>query len=269
MTTSPIRITLHDNVARLDINSEITENLATAMEAGLQKLFNYYKYDRIVLRINSPGGLLNALRHMLQYIQHWRNRGCLIDTEATFGAASAAAVLLSFGQVGSRTAHLHTSLLFHHARISGTTNIITASSARTIATALKTTDKGMLMRLVEHVVSGSGGIAAHCAQGITRCDLLSNQAAAIANALELPIDRKSPSWLKSVSKMYLDVDAKKHPAPYMRYLAARMEIDSPMDLREAFALCLLDRVHDVPDLYFLPTTCASPRLQERQRQISV
>lgn len=269
MTVSPIQITLHDNVARLDINSEITENLATAMEAGLEKLFHYYKYDRIVLRINSPGGLLNALRHMLQYMQHWRNRGCLIDTEVTFSAASAAAVLLSFGQVGSRTAHQHTSLLFHHARISGTTNAITATGAKNIASALKTTDQGLLLRLVEHVVAGSGGTAAYCAQGIARCDLLSNQAAAIANALELPTDKKSPSWLKSIAKMYLDVDAKKNPAPYMRYLAARMEIDSPMDLREAYVLCLLDRVYGAPELCFLPTICTSPRLQEPQRHISV
>lgn len=269
MTVSPIQITLHDSIARLDINAEITENLATAMEAGLQKLFHYYKYDRIVLRINSPGGLLNALRHMLQYIQQWRNRGCLIETEVTFCAASAAAVLLSFGQVGSRTAHQHTSLLFHHARISGTTNVITATGAKNIASALKTTDQGMLLRLVEHVVAGSGGTAAHCAQGIARCDLLSNQAAAIASALELPTDKKSPSWLKSIAKMYLDVDAQKNSAPYMRYLAARMEIDSPMDLREAYALCLLDQVHGAPDLRFISPTYAPPRLLDRQRQISV
>jgi hypothetical protein len=110
----------------------------------------------------------------------------------------------------------------------------------------------MLMGLVNHVVSGSGDILELCKQGSARCALLSNQGAAIALALELSAEKRPPPWLKVISAMYREVGEKSNHGAYLRYLAKRMETDTRMDLREAYALCLIDNVHGVPELQLLP-----------------
>lgn len=264
MKNAPISIILRDDIGIINIESEITEGLATTVEAGLEKLFGYYKYERIILRISSPGGRLNALRHILQYIQKWRDKGHTVETEVTFTAASAAAMLVSFGEFGLRTAHRHTALLYHHSRVGGTTSSITATGANQLATMLTSTDRSMLLGLVNHVVSGSGGIRELCSLGSARCALLCNQNAAIALALELPLGKKPPPWLKVISAMYREVGENSNHRAYLRYLSKRMETDTQMDLREAYALCLIDNVHSAPELQLLPETNPD-RIQSHQR----
>lgn len=254
MTNTQVNIHLHDDIGIIDVDSEITERLAISVEVALAKLFGYYKYERIILRISSPGGLLGALRHILEYIQNWRLKGHLVETEVTFCAASAAAVLLSFGDVGSRTAHRHTSVLYHHSRVGGTASVITASGANYLASLLASTDQNLLLRLITHVVKGSGGIRAFSIQGSARCELLSVHSEDISMALELPAGVKRPQWFKPILHMYRGIGEKLNHDAYRQYLAKRMESDTPMDLREAYALCLIDRVHGVPALQFLPET---------------
>ena len=254
MNNTAVSIILRDDIGIIDVNSEITERLATSVEAGLEKLFGYYQYERIILRISSPGGLLNALSHILQYIQKWRDKGHTVETEVTFTAASAAAMLLSFGEFGLRTAHRHTTLLYHHSRVGGTTSSITAIGANQLASILTSTDQNMLLGLVHHIVNGSGGIRGLCNHGSTRCALLSNKGAAIAAALELSLEKRPPPWLKVISAMYRGVDEKYNHGAYLRYMAKRMETDTRMDLREAYALCLIDNIHCVPELQLLPET---------------
>jgi ATP-dependent protease ClpP protease subunit len=254
MKNAPVSIILRDDIGIINVECEITEGLATTVEAGLEKLFGYYKYERIILRISSPGGLLSALRHILQYIQKWRVNGHTVETEVTFTGASAAAMLLSFGEFGLRTAHRHTTLLYHHSRVGGTTSSITATGANQLASILTSTDQSMLLGLVHHIVNGSGGIRGLCSQGSARCALLSNQGVAIALALELCSEKKPPPWLKVISGMYREVGENSNQRAYLRYLAKRMETDTRMDLREAYALCLIDNVHCVPDLQLLPET---------------
>lgn len=254
MTNTQLSIHLRDDMGIINVDSEITERLAISVEAALSKLFGYYKYERIILRISSPGGLLGALRHILEYIENWRHKGYLVETEVTFCAASAAAVLLSFGEVGSRTAHRHTSVLYHHSRVGGTASVITASGANYLASLLASTDQNLLLRLITHIVKGSGGIQAFSNQGSARCQLLRINSADISLALELPVEAKRPLWFMPILAMYRGLGEKSNHDAYRKYLAKRMESDTPMELREAYALCLIDRVHGVPELQFLPET---------------
>ncbi len=243
-----VKITLYDDHATLEMNAEVTEGLALAIEAGLEKLFNYYQYERIILRVNSPGGPLSALRHILEYMQVWRDKGLKIETEVTFCAASAAAVLLSFGEVGTRTVHKHSTVLYHHSRIGGNASVITASGANYLATLLKSTDQSIVTRLVSHIASGNGGIQKFCHQGSLRCEMLSSNSMDIAQQLELNAGPIALRWLKQTTTMYRDVGKKKSLDVYRRHLSKRMDEDSAMDLREAYALCLIDSVHGVPAL---------------------
>ena len=256
--TEAVKITLRDDHAVLEMNSEVSESLALTVESGLEKLFSYYQYERVVLRVNSPGGLLSALRHILECMQGWRDKGLKIETEVSFCAASAAAVLLSFGEVGTRKAHRHSTVLYHHSRIGGTASVITASGANCLATLLKSTDQSLITRLVSHLAVGTGGVQAFSAQGVMRCELLSSKGSDIERALELPVDLKALRWQKQTASMYRDIAKKRSIEVYRRHLAMRMEADTPMDLREAYVLCLIDKVHGVPELQMLAEPISLP-----------
>ncbi|MBV5347068.1 ATP-dependent Clp protease proteolytic subunit [bacterium] len=251
MTLQQIRLSLEDDQGKIELNGEINEALALGLEGGLQTLFGYYKYERVTLRINSPGGMLVALRHILEYVQFWRERGHRIETEASFCAASAAAMLMTFGDVGTRTVHRHTHLLFHHTRIGGTSSAITAGGANYLASLLKNSDAGMLKQAVNHIISNLGGIDAHRDEGLARCELLLTKSESIANALGLHDGGRQPRWLKPLCNMYRDSEGKKNAAGYFRYLEKRFDQDSTMDLREAYALCLLDQIHGISELKML------------------
>lgn len=258
MTSNLVNLTLQDHIAVINVSAEISESTAMAVEAALEKVGAYYQYERILLRVNSGGGLLRALRHMLDAIQNWREKGIRIETEVTFCAASAAAVLVSLGELGTRTVQRHSSLLYHHARLAGSDSAITATGANRLASLLESSDQKLMDRMITHMVDGSGGIQHFARQGQMRCELLGDKSAEIAVALELPLEKKNPSWLKEITKVFNEVEAKGALSSYQRYLAQRMEIDTAMDLREAYALCLIDRVHRVPSLQLPDTRRPTP-----------
>lgn len=251
MNFSPVSLSLGDDHGSIEINGEINEQMALGFEKGLKKLFGYYHYERVTLRINSPGGMLSALRHMLEYIQNWREKGHQIETEGSFCAASAAALLLTFGAMGTRTVHRHTHVLFHNTRIGGTSSAITAGGASYLASMLKTSDEGMLKRAANHIVSSLGGTDAQRDEGIARCEILRTNSQSIAHALGSHDGGKPLRWLKPVLSMYRETQGKKTSSGYLRYLEKRFDQDFAMDLREAYALGLIDRVHGVPDLQLL------------------
>lgn len=270
MTYPPITYSLQEAEGRIDINAEVTEELALALEKGLEKLFSYYQYERVTIRINSPGGLLIGLRHMLECIDNWRACGREIQTEATFRAGSAAALLLALGEVGTRTVHRHTSVLFHHSRIDGTSSAITAGGANHLASILRLTDNSLLMRVADHVVNGMGGFGAICAEGLSRCEILRTHSDAIANALGIAGGSKNPRWLTAIQTMYLDGQVKMSARGYRRYLEKRLDQDTLMDLREAYGLNLIDRVLGVPDIQAFHTQHKQgvPRNRESYLQLA-
>ena len=259
--TDTTKITYRDDHCAIDMNSDVSEGAALALESAFEKLFCYYQYERVVLRVNSPGGLLSALRHILQCVEGWRAGGYKIETEVTFCAASAAAVLLSFGEIGTRTAHRHSNVLYHHSRIGGTASVITANGANYLASLLKSTDHGLVKRLVSHIAGSLGGVLAFGVQGELRCKLLMNEGAVIARSLELEADSNALRWLKATSSMYRDMAKKGSIEVYRRHLAKRMDADSSMDLREAYALCLIDRVHGVSELSMLPQATPTRQME--------
>lgn len=248
MNTLPLTMRYLGDEGKLEINSEITEGLALGIETALGQFFTYYQYPRVTLRINSPGGSLLGLTHILQSVEQWRAAGQEVRTEATFLAASAGALLLALGEVGSRTVQRHTTLLFHHTRVGGSRAAITAGSADQLAEILRKKDLGLLQRLVTHVADGFGGVGVFAQEGVARCDLLKQQSAAFHEGLNISSESRSTRWIQSISSIHLDCAAHNSIAAYQRYLKKRLEFDTPMDIREAYALNLIDRVYGVPEL---------------------
>ncbi|RFO96680.1 hypothetical protein DIC66_11715 [Rhodoferax lacus] len=232
----------------LEINTDISEASAIEIEKHLERLFGYYHYEQVTLKINSPGGAVIGLEHILECVERWRTAGRSVQTLAMFRAASAAAMLMALGEVGSRTAHRNTSLLYHHARVGSNAYTLTSGVADKLAAVLKVVDQGLVQRLVNHCNQGFGGGLGLAVEGAVRCQMLHTQGLEIAQDLGVSEERRPLKWLKPVVRMWADCQARQTLAPYTKHLSTRMEEDASMDLREAWALGLLDRVKGVPRL---------------------
>ena len=248
MDLTPLVSTYGAQQGSLEINTDISEASAIEIEKHLERLFGYYHYEQVTLKINSPGGAIVGLEHILECVQRWRDAGRSVQTLAMFRAASAAAMLMSLGEVGSRTAHRNTSLLYHHARVGSTAYTLTSGVADKLAAVLKVVDQGLVQRLVAHCNSGFGGGLGLANEGAARCQMLLTQGQEIAQDLGVSEERRPLKWLKAVTRMWADCQARQSLAPCTRLLSARLEEDSGMDLREAWALGLLDRVKGVARL---------------------
>ncbi len=102
----------------------------------LDLLKNYYQFRTVVLQIDSPGGDATALHYLVQSLTAWRKGDDrVLETVGLNEICSAAAILLSFGTLGHRTASRHSRLLYHPVR-----TVFPAGSTQTY-TQLKATGK--------------------------------------------------------------------------------------------------------------------------------
>lgn len=248
MELAPLVPAYGEQEGSLEINTEISEASAIEIEKYLDRFFGYYHYERVTLKLNSPGGALVGLEHILECIERWRARGREVHVLVMFRAFSAAALLLGLGEVGSRTAHRNSSVLYHHARVGGTQYALTSGAAGHLASVLKIVDQGLLQRLVAHCSKGFEGDSALAQEGANRCQVLRDQGPEIAREMGVVEQRRPLKWLMPVARMWADCTTRNSLTPYTKHLVERFEEDSGMDLREAWALGLLDRVKGVSRL---------------------
>ena len=266
MELAPLVPAYGEQEGTLEVNTDICEASAIEIEKQLDLFFSYYHYERVTLKLNSPGGAVVGLEHILECIDGWRARGRVVQTLAMFRASSAAALLMSMGEVGSRTAHRNSTLLFHHARVGSTSYTLTSGAADKLASALKIVDQGMTQRLVTHCNMGFGGGNGLANEGTRRCQLLRLQGAEIAHDLRVMEPRRPLKWLSPLLHMWADCQSRNSLAPYTKHLVERFEEDSSMDLREAWALGLLDRVKGVARLEArLALVCTPAPVVQRPR----
>jgi ATP-dependent protease ClpP protease subunit len=84
----------------------------------------------------------------------WRKRGVTFETVSLIGTSSAAAVILSMGDIGHRRAYRSASLLYHDSRHiieKGENVVFTKEAHEHHAKALQKTNDMMLRTLVHHV----------------------------------------------------------------------------------------------------------------------
>ncbi|WP_116108663.1 ATP-dependent Clp protease proteolytic subunit [Lewinella sp. IMCC34191] len=110
------------NVAQLDVFSrlmmdriiflgtEVNDYVANVIQAQLLFLSSADPRRDITLYINSPGGSVTAGLGIYDTMQHV---SCAVNTTCTSMAASMAAVLLSAGEAGKRTALPHSRVMIH------------------------------------------------------------------------------------------------------------------------------------------------------------
>jgi len=127
--------------------------LCYALIDEMKLLHDYYQYRIIELEIDSPGGDGDALHHLVQFLAPWsRGDGRILKTKGLNEVCSAAAILLSFGTLGHRTALPHSRLLYHHVRRTFPNGASqTVSELRATGNRLETWEKAFLDQLITHI----------------------------------------------------------------------------------------------------------------------
>lgn len=137
-------------------------NMATAYELidEINLLHDYYQFRTISLEIDSPGGEADALHHIVESLAKWRKgEGRILRTRGLVEIASAAAMLLSLGTVGHRSAFPYSRLLYHSARTMFPSNSLqTYSSLRVHGKRLDDWDQKFLDMMAEHTSQIEGRV---------------------------------------------------------------------------------------------------------------
>ena len=135
-----IKETLGPTTAALLLSGEMTDEVAEGLAASLSKLRVRYCYDRVELELASPGGFLTALSRCVAALDEARAGGMRVDTRVRTRAASAAALLASFGD--GREATPTAQLLYHNVRTNAE-GAVTAPVATILSASLADSDRSL------------------------------------------------------------------------------------------------------------------------------
>jgi ATP-dependent protease ClpP protease subunit len=251
----PIQFQCNTNSATLALSGELNQALVLDMRDKLRLASDYYKYDRIEIVINSPGGEALALKALVCEMQWLRSRGCTVSTTAMMEAGSAAALVLALGDVGHRKVQPYSNLVFHHTRIirSGE-HALTAIGASAAARNLESYDETLMGMLVKHLQSAHGSLQALANTGLQRCQTLQRETSVVAEQLGLEAPskvesgrsargkRNGPAWLGQTLAAYERVLRSNSAKAFTGLLADFFAMDSCMPVEMAWVLQLVDSV---------------------------
>ena len=137
------------NEAIISMVDDIDFKSIKLLTSLIDQAVDYYFVDQVLIEINSHGGELSALEFYLSRLKKWRDKGVVIKTHALATVASAAAVLLSMGDIGYRTSEANARILYHNSRVNGDLTL-TAIKAKQLNEHLANTDEMIVDRLFEH-----------------------------------------------------------------------------------------------------------------------
>ena len=154
----PITTTLDASVPVIRLTGEIEMTVAYALLDEIKLLHNYYQFRTIDLHIDSPGGSADALHYLVHALEPWRRgEGRVLRTFGLNEVASAAAMLLSFGTLGHRTASKRSRLLYHSVRtIYRENGAHTVAQLRVVTRRLERWDHWFVDLLAEHTGQDAG-----------------------------------------------------------------------------------------------------------------
>jgi ATP-dependent protease ClpP protease subunit len=130
---------------------EITASNAYVLrEACRQFAREYFYQDISIVFLNNLGGEATGLAVIQNTLSELRSASVRVKTRGVGTVASAAAVALSLGTLGSRDVLPGTHVLFHFARVDGAAGV-TNQLARQLSKRLESHDERLLQDLVEHI----------------------------------------------------------------------------------------------------------------------
>lgn len=223
---------------------------AAALGQQLESLFGYYQYLRVELRLESPGGSVEAMNYILRQIGRYEREGRVVAVRTTFMCASAAAVLLAMGEWGERRVDQTTALLFHTARVDSNLQGMTAAVSNSLSQTLLVADQRLVSTLLGRMLNETGSeqallelVRSRLQQVESDWSRLESQLGSSRTEAE---GRGRPEWMRALAKLVRPelVDGK-FTGTLKKHLYLRMQRDVQMDLREAYALCLIHEVEGV------------------------
>lgn len=138
----------------------------------IDSFINHYFYNHVILEIDSNGGELQSLLYYIQKLKGWRKKGVRIETVALTKCASAAAVMLSLGDIGHRYAMPRSKLLYHNARVYASSDIpLTSDKLEKLRSSLCRADAEILVALLQHLFSELDGKYFICLEELV-CNML-------------------------------------------------------------------------------------------------
>ncbi|MCL1894882.1 MAG: type IV secretory system conjugative DNA transfer family protein, partial [Holophagaceae bacterium] len=225
-STEPEQLTAHyksqDIISTHRLQGEVTADSILKLCDEIDNAIEYLQLRHVRIEICSPGGVIKALQHYLCKLAEWRQKGVTIATTALIDASSAAAMLLSLGDVGYRTAYSTASLLYHNSRVSAT-SFGTAESLGKLTGDLQRIDNLMQTELVKHIYDNEKARA--------QINLSKLHASEIAENLQIRKSRFKNGF--PTRKQYETV------------LKQLFDLDKPIRPEEAILLGLIDRIKDI------------------------
>lgn len=141
--------------AIIRLHGAIDNHTIFALCDEINLAIDYYHYDEIEIQIDSFGGAIASLEYYLRQLAYWRaQRHIRIATLALTTAASAAAVMLSLGDIGHRRAYASSSLLYHDSRVFSDQATLTPRALEHLRRKVLAADTLLLDALTRHIYQG-------------------------------------------------------------------------------------------------------------------
>jgi len=140
---------IKEHIAIIRFMEPVTTESVQILIDKANLVIDYYFLKHIRLEIDSPGGEVSALGMFQEYRETLKERGVILETHALCNVSSAAAIMLSLGDVGHRSAGKHAKILYHFARVNGSMQL-TANKSRQLSKDLDETDQHLIEKLIEH-----------------------------------------------------------------------------------------------------------------------
>lgn len=115
-------------------------------------LIDYFQYKEIEIHINSPGGSIDSLLFYTNKLAEWRRNNVVIKTVVLTEASSAAAMILSLGDISNRKAYSTSKLLYHKGRYhTSSGNVLTSNDLSRMNSSLINVDEKLLNLVTDHI----------------------------------------------------------------------------------------------------------------------
>ena len=221
------------------ISWKTARNFVDDVNAGLDQ----YRYQRIDVAVHSPGGLIEALEHMVAAFKGWRKRDVHVRTLVDASAASAAAVLFSLGD--ERVAEPGAMLLYHYAR-ENNPGPITAEDSAKYFKELARIDERIVEYLVERALKGRT-VVPHQAETADREVLMGLVAAITGSAGPLRRRPRVKALAERLGGALYDAVLARDRKTLSRAYRKLAKFDRPISASLARTLRLVDRIGDTGD----------------------
>jgi len=154
----PISTSLAARAPMIRLTGDIDMPVSYALLDEIKLLHDYYQFRDIHLHIDSPGGSADALHYLVHALEPWRKgEGRVLRTFGVNEVASAAALLLSFGTIGYRTASSRSRLLYHSVRsVQHENTMQTVAQLKVVTRRLERWDQCFVDLLVKHTFQDAG-----------------------------------------------------------------------------------------------------------------